>query len=101
MSGIVVLVSYRALPEHSDTAVREIGSLIASVLSVEPSCSGITMLQDSSDPTRITLIEHWSSQDAFLGPHMQQPHIQAFIQSASHFLAGPPEISFWLPVSGA
>ena len=101
MSGVVVLVSYRSLPGHSDTAVREIGSLIATVQSVEPSCSGITMLQDPGDPIRITLIEHWSSQEAFLGPHMQQPHIQAFIQSARRFLAGPPDISFWIPVSGA
>lgn len=101
MSEVVVLVSYRSLPGHSDTAAREIGSLIASVQSMEPSCRGITMLQDSSDPTRITLVEHWSSQEAFLGPHMQQPHIQAFIQSASRFLAGPPDISFWIPVRGA
>ena len=101
MSGAVVLVSYRSLPEHSDTAKREIGNLIAAVQTLEPDCGGITMLQDAGDSTRFTLIEHWPSQATFLGPHMQQPHIQAFIQSAGAFLAGPPEISFWHPVSGA
>ena len=99
MSGAVVLVSYRSLPEHSDTAKREIGSLVAAVQTLEPDCAGITMLQDAGDPTRFTLIEHWPSQETFLGPHMQQPHIQSFIQSAGAFLASPPEISFWHPVS--
>ena len=101
MSGAVVLVSYRSLPQHADRAKREIGSLIASVQAIEPDCGGITMLQDANDPTRFTLIEHWPSQQIFLGPHMQQPHIQSFIQSASAFLAGPPEISFWHPVGSA
>ena len=101
MSGAVVLVSYRSLPEHSDIAKREIGGLIAAVLATESDCGGITMLQDAGDPTRFMLIEHWPSQETFLGPHMQQPHIQAFIQSAGGFLAGPPEISFWHPASGA
>ena len=98
MSGAVVLVSYRALPEHADTAAREIGNLVASVQALEPDCGGITMLQHASDPTRFTLIEHWPSQEVFLGPHMQQPHIQTFIQGAGAFLAGPPDISFWHPV---
>ena len=101
MNGVVVLVSYRSLPEHRDTAKREIGELIATVQAIEPDCAGITMLQDASDPTRFMLIEHWPSQEIFLGPHMQQPHIQSFIQRAGAFLAGPPDISFWHPAGGA
>ena len=98
MSKAVVLVNYRSLPEHCETAKRELGKLIATVQAVEPECGGIIMLQDATDPTRFTLIEHWPSQEIFLGPHMQQPHIQAFIRSAGAFLAGPPDISFWHPV---
>lgn len=101
MSEAVVLVNYRSLPEHAATARREIAELVATVQAMEPDCGGITMLQDTSDPTRFTLIEHWPSQEIFLGPHMQQPHIQSFIQRAGAFLAGPPDISFWHPVSGA
>lgn len=101
MNGEVVIVTYRSLPEHSDTAKREIGRLIATVQATESDCGGITMLQDATDPTHFTLIEYWPSQEIFLGPHMQQPHIQSFIQSAGTFLAGPPDISFWHPVSGA
>lgn len=98
MRAAVVLVHYRALPEHVDTAKAEIGRLVATVRAVEPDCGGITMLQDASDPTRFTLVEHWPSRETFLGPHMQQPHIQSFIQGAGAFLSGPPEISFWHPV---
>ena len=101
MSGVVVLVSYRSLPEHADTAKREIGDLVAAVQTVESDCAGITMLQDAGDPTRLMLIEHWPSQEIFLGPHMQQPHIQSFIQNAGAFLAGPPDISFWHPAGAA
>lgn len=97
--SVVVLVSYRTIADQTDRAMREIGDLVAAVLSAEPDCAGITFLQDSSDPTRLTLIEHWPSQATFLGPHMQQPHIQAFMQSAGAFLAGPPDISFLRPVS--
>lgn len=100
MSGAVVLVNYRSLPGHADTAKREIGNLIAIVQATEPDCGGITMLQDAGDPGRIALIEYWPSQEVFLGPHMQQPHIQAFIRGAGAFLAGPPDISFWHQVSG-
>ena len=101
MSGAVVLVSYHSLPEHVATAKHAIAELIATVQAVEPDCGGITMLQDTSDPTRFTLIEHWPSQEIFLGPHMQQPHIQSFVHRGRAFLAGPPDISFWHPVSGA
>jgi quinol monooxygenase YgiN len=52
------------------------------------------VLRDQNAPERITLIERWPNRDIFLGPHMQQPHIRAFIESAGTLLAGPPDISF-------
>jgi len=100
MSETTVIVSYRVLPTQVDTAIREIGALIAKVQALEPDCGGIAMLQDVNDLTRISLIERWPSQEIFLGPHMQQPHIQSFMQVAGTFLAGPPEISFWTTVGG-
>lgn len=98
MSRSIVIVRYRALPDRLEIARREIAALVSTVQSMEPDCGGITMLQDAADPASITLIEDWPSQEVFLGPHMQQPHIQYFIQAASGFLSGPPDISFWNPV---
>ncbi len=101
MGNTIVLVSYRILPGRADEALAAIGALVATVQAVEPDCGGITMLQDAGDPTHIRLVERWTSQETFLGPHMRQPHIRAFIESASAFLTGPPDITFWRQVGGA
>lgn len=95
MSDVFVIIHYRSLPGQEDSAKQGIDDLIGTVLAREPDCGGITFLQDADDPTRFTLIERWPSRDHFLGPHMQQPHIQAFIQTAGALLGGPPEITFW------
>ena len=95
MSEVTVIVSYQALPTYADVARKAIADLVATVILEEPDCLDITLLQDSIDPARFMLIERWPSQEIFLGPHMQQPHIQSFIQEAGAFLAGPPDISFW------
>lgn len=95
MSEIVVLVNYRAQPDQIDQAQRAIATLVRTVLANEPDCGGINVLQAADDPARFLLVEKWPSREVFLGPHMQQAHIQSFIQSAGAFLAGPPDISFW------
>ena len=95
MNDTTVMVSYRLRPDQVQTALKAIASLVSTVLKSEPACKGIEILQEDSDQTRVTLLERWTSRDEFLGPHMQQPHIQAFIQKAGAFLAGPPDISFW------
>lgn len=94
-SGIVVFVSYRSQPGRQDQAKLELEKVVSEVLRQEPDCGGIEMLQAHDDPTRITLVERWSSRDVFLGPHMQTEHILAFIAQSEEFLTGPPEISFW------
>jgi quinol monooxygenase YgiN len=101
VSKVVVLVSYRVVPDRIDEALAAIGALVSTVEALEPDCIGISMLQDTSEATHITLVEQWASQQIFLGPHMQQPHIQSFIQRAASFLKAPPEITFWHQVSGA
>lgn len=98
MKPTVVVIRYQSLPDEADTARKALRALITTVMAKEPDCGDITMLQDSDDPTRFTLVERWSSRAAYLGPHMQQPHLQAFIRSAGAFIAGPPEISFWSEV---
>lgn len=95
MDPIVVLVRYQAQPDRVEEALAELAALIATVRAAEPDCGGITMIQDTADLARIQLVEHWPSPEAFLGPHLEQPHIQAFIARAPTFLAGPPDISFW------
>ena len=93
-TSVVVLISYRAQAGQEAAAQRELTSLIETVVQKEPDCSGITMLVDATDPARILLHELWTSRDAYLGPHMQTPHIQAFIRRAGQLMSGPPEITY-------
>lgn len=95
---ILVLVAHRAQAGSTERAVRELTDLVATVISTEPACRGIRMYQDPADPTRILLLEEWTDREAYLGPHMQTPHLTAFIGRAAEFLAGPPEIGFWQPL---
>jgi len=96
---VTVVITYRAQPGKSAAARAALAPLIKTVLAEEPDCLGITTLQDAADDTRFLLYERWTSQAAYTGPHMQTPHIKAFIQGASAIFAGPPDISFWNDIS--
>ena len=95
MGRTIVMIHYRTQEGQHQVAERELSTLISRVRETEPGCGGITMVRDAEDPASICLIEDWPSREAYLGPHMETPHLQAFIQRAASFLAGPPDISFW------
>jgi quinol monooxygenase YgiN len=94
---VFVIINYRAAAGREQEALRELSELVAVVRAAEPDCLGITVVHSAVDPGRIKLIERWTSQEAYLGPHMQTPHLQAFKLRAGAFAAGPPEITFWHP----
>lgn len=94
-STITVVIEYRALPDKAGQAFSELESLIRTVVAREPDCHGIQLLQESDDPTRALLYEVWTSREAYLGPHLQTPHLLAFKAKASSLFAGPPKIQFW------
>jgi len=96
---VTVVITYHAQPDKGSAARAALAPLIRTVLATEPDCLGITMLQGAADETRFLLYERWTSEAAYTGPHMQTPHIQAFIQGAAGIFAGPPDISFWHDVS--
>lgn len=97
--SVVVLISYRAQPGREEAATRELAALIATVRSTERDCQGITMLHEATDPTHILLHEVWTSREAYLGPHMQTPHLRAFQEQAGSLFTGAPEIAFWNAVA--
>lgn len=96
---VTVVITYRAQPGKGAAARAALAPLIRTVLAEEPDCLGITTLQGAADDTRFLLYERWTSQAAYTGPHLQTPHIQAFIRDAAAIFAGPPEITFWHDVS--
>ena len=96
---IVVLIEFKIQPGKESLAMQVMTSLIATVKREEPACSGITMIRDAADPSRIVLYELWPDRDSYLGPHMETPHIKAFRSQAGDLFAGPAEITFWDIVS--
>jgi len=94
--AVTVSIEYRALPGRTAEAIAALSELIATVVAREPDCAGIHLLQEVEEPHNILLNERWSSREAYLGPHFQTPHLQAFIARAGDLFEGPPSIRFWL-----
>lgn len=98
-SGAHVIIRYQALPGCEAMALRELTDLVSVVRAAEPDCTGITIVESVDEPGRIVLLETWTSREAYAGPHLQTPHIQAFKARAGSFMAGPPEITYWRQVA--
>jgi quinol monooxygenase YgiN len=96
---IVVLIAFKIQAGKESLAMQVMTSLIATVRKEEPACSGITMIQDAADPTRILPYELWPDRDSYLGPHMETPHIKAFKAQGGELFSGPPDITFWNTVA--
>jgi quinol monooxygenase YgiN len=93
---VAVIIRYQANPDHVTQAIAELDGLIATVVATEEDCFGIRLLQDPADPAAVLLYEEWSSKDAYLGPHLQTPHLRAFRERASFLFSGDPTITFWV-----
>jgi quinol monooxygenase YgiN len=98
---VTVVISCKIQPDKVDLARREFTDIIATVVANEVACHGIWLHQDVDDPNRLLLIEHWDSKEAFTGPHMQTPHMQAFLKRAESFLAAEPEFHFGREIAAA
>ena len=96
---IVVLIEFRIRPGTESLATQVMTSLIATVRREEPACSGITMIRDAADPSRILLYELWPDRYSYMGPHMETPHIKAFKAKGGELFTDAPHISFWDQVS--
>lgn len=100
-SDVTVIIRYEAKPGKTETARRELTELVNTVVKEELACRGIWLHQDTATPEKLLLVEHWTSKEAYTGPHMQTPHLTAFVGRAFEFLAGPPEITFWRGIASA
>jgi quinol monooxygenase YgiN len=92
---VVVVISCQAQPGKSDLVRKEFSALIRAVLASEPACLGIWFHQNLDDETKFLMYERWTDRTAYVGPHMQTSHMQAFVQKAPNMFAGTPTITFW------
>lgn len=91
---VTVLIRMQLLQEFIQQGKDDLLELAREVRKVEPDCLAIELAQDLDDPTKIMMIEKWSSREAYEGSHMQSPHVQAFIENSAKYFIGPPDISY-------
>ena len=94
LKNTIVLVKYKAQPDHGIEAVSELAKLIEKVKQ-EPHFIKIKLHIDPKDETNILLYEEWDDVDYYNSEHMNTDHLKEFIANSRNFLAGPPEISVW------
>lgn len=92
---VTVVITCAIKPDQLQAARRELEAVIEIVMANEPACHGITVHEDPRNPQRLMIIERWESEEIFTGPHMQTPHMQAFLKRAEGFLDGVAEFGFW------
>jgi quinol monooxygenase YgiN len=92
---VTVAITCQVRPEKLDEARSALDSVIRQVIASEPACRGIRVHEDPKRPHRWLIVERWDSEEAFTGPHMQQPHMQAFLKTAETFLDGQADFAFW------
>ena len=92
---VTVVITCQIQPGKAEIAREEFSAIIKTVVNNETACHGIDLHLDLDDPNRLLLIEYWDSKEAYTGPHMQTPHMQAFLQRAQEFVAGTPDFGFW------
>lgn len=96
-----VVITCLIQPGKSELARQEFSDVIKTVVANESACHGIDLHLDPENPDRVLLIEYWDSKEAFTGPHMQTPHMQAFLKRAEGFLAGAPDFGYWRVLAAA
>ena len=97
----IVLIRYRALAGREQELKSGLEALVATVVREEPDCRGIRMLAAVDDPAHVLLVERWTSREAYLGPHLETPHLRAFRERAALLVAGPPDVTFWRETGAA
>jgi len=92
---VTVVITCAVRRDKLEGARRELKAVIRQVMALEPACTGIRVHEAPDAPHRWLIVERWESQAAFSGPHMQQPHMQAFMKTAETFLDGKADFAFW------
>ena len=92
---VTVLITSRIKPGKMETAKFELEAIIKTVIERESACKGIGVYDNPDDPQQLQIIEKWDSKEIFLGRHMQEPHMIAFMKVAESFLDGKAEFTFW------
>jgi len=92
---VTVVITCMLKPDQVQVAQQALAAVIKTVMEKEPACRGIRVHQDPDRPQRLLIIEYWDSKAIFTGPHMETPHMVAFLAQAKSFLDGEATFEFW------
>jgi quinol monooxygenase YgiN len=79
--------------DKQDALRQELMSLLEPTRN-EPGCLRYELYQQSGQGENFLFVEQWRSV-ADLERHLQQPHVQAFIQKSDVLLAEPMQVAQW------
>jgi len=88
-----VTARLQARPETQE-ALRHAARALSGPTRTETGCLRYDLYEHTNAPGCFLFIEQWQTADD-LARHLQQPHIQAFIQTSADLLAEPLQIAQW------
>ncbi|RYU92163.1 antibiotic biosynthesis monooxygenase [Mucilaginibacter terrigena] len=95
LKPVTVVITCAIRPGKMAFAKKALNAVIKTVIKKEKDCRGIQVYDDPKNTLRLLIIEKWASEEIFLGPHMQTPHMIAFMKVAESFVDGKAEFTFW------
>jgi quinol monooxygenase YgiN len=95
-ADVVVAATVQVKPESADAALAAITTAIEATHG-EEGCVAYALHRDTSDPTRLVIIEKWATLDA-LKEHGQTEHLKTLFATLGPLLTGPPTIIYTEPV---
>ncbi|WP_209326263.1 putative quinol monooxygenase [Brevibacterium renqingii] len=87
MTAFTLIASFEAKPGFEARLQTELSAMVEPS-TAEPGCLGYRPYLDPSDPTRMIILEEWTSQ-ASLDAHFQTPHFRHVAEVLDEILAVP------------
>jgi len=97
--SVTVVIACSIKPGKMEIAKQALHAVINTVIEQEKDCKGIEVYDNPKNPRRLLIIEKWTSEEIFLGSHMQTPHMITFMKMAGSFVDGQAEFTFWNQIS--
>ncbi|MCX8043367.1 MAG: antibiotic biosynthesis monooxygenase [Desulfobacterota bacterium] len=99
MDPVVVVARMQAQPGKAPLLEQAACALVAPSVA-EPGCMTYELYRCPEREGALMFFERWRSREA-LENHLRQPHLKAFMETASKLLEGQISVSIWEKIDGA
>ncbi|HEY9597594.1 MAG TPA: putative quinol monooxygenase [Cyanophyceae cyanobacterium] len=94
---VTVTARIRIKPGLEEKFKEEYRPILA-LTRAEQGCINYDLHQSANDPSLFMLHENWANKE-ILEQHLAMPYMKALGEKAEEFLAEPPEVMVWQPIS--